>query len=188
MSFTPYTTYRVHYPSLKPGYLMKIGDKFYMVITVRENRKTFQFTTAQTKTPLAIETATPAGLESMTGKLTKNRVVHLQYVGIDAGTPTLYWGTEPLLSKDVEETIDATRAGISNPIAIDRWSYDDAMRLLLTQAAVTINYYFQIMEYEVVPYEGTPTRPYLHLMSNGQAMLVESEETAKTVSMLGRTA
>jgi hypothetical protein len=59
------------------------------------------------------------------------------------------------------------------------------MRLLVTQSA-TQNYYFEIMEYEVTPYEGVPDRPYLQILANGQAILVDSDATKKTLSMLGR--
>jgi len=182
--FSPYTVYKVAFPFLRPGYLIKVGDKYYMVITARNNRPIVTLTGAQTKFDLDIGQSSPAGLECMAGELKKNRIVHIQYVAIDtANTPTLYWGTEPLLSKDVEVTLSTTMAGLTNPIAVDRWSYDPSMRLLVTQSA-TQNYYFEIMEYEVTPYEGVPDRPYLQIMANGQAILVESPGTEKTLRLL----
>jgi len=182
--FTPYTIYKVAFPFLKPGYIIKISDKYYMVITARNNRPVVTLTGVQTKFDLDVGQSTPAGLECMAGELKKNRIVHIQFVGIDTDNkPTLYWGTEPLLSKDVEVTIDTTRAGVTNPIAIDRWSFDPSMRLLITQSADQ-NYYFEMMEYEVTPYEGVPDRPYLQIMANGQAIMVESPSTEKTLSRL----
>lgn len=155
-----------------------------MVITARNNRPIVALTGAKTKFDLDIGQSSPAGLECMAGELKKNRIVHIQYVSIDTGnTPILYWGVEPLLSKDVEVTLSTTIAGLTNPIAIDRWSYDPSMRLLVTQTA-TQNYYFEMMEYEVTPYAGTPDRPYLQIMANGQAIMVEGEETEKTLRLL----
>jgi hypothetical protein len=185
-TFSPYSVYRVAFPLLKPGYLIKVADKYYMVITARNNRPIVTLTGVQTKFDLDVGQSSPAGLECMAGELKKNRIVHIQYVSIDTGnTPTLYWGVEPLLSKDVEVTLSTVRAGLTNPIAVDRWSYDPSMRLLVTQTA-TQNYYFEMMEYEVTPYEGVPDRPYLQILANGQAILVDSEATRKTLSMLGR--
>lgn len=185
-TFSPYTVYRVAYPFLKPGYIVKIGDKYYMVITARNNRKKVYFNTAKTKTELDTNTTddNSVKLTDMAGELNVNRIVHIQYVGIDASTPTFYWGVEPLLSKDVEETLDTVRAGVSNPISIDRWSYTVEMHLLLTQTATAINYYFEIMEYEVTPYTGVPDRPYLQIMANGQAIMVEAAETEETLARL----
>jgi hypothetical protein len=182
--FEPYVIYKVAFPFLRPGYLIKIMDKYYMVITARNNRPIVTLTGAQTKFDLDVGQSSPAGLECMAGELKKNRIVHIQYVAIDqANTPTLYWGTEPLLSKDVEVTLSTANANVVSPIAVDRWSYDPSMRLLVTQSA-TQNYYFEIMEYEVTPYEGVPDRPYLQIMANGQAILVESPGTEKTLSLL----
>jgi len=182
--FTPYEIYKVAFPFLKPGYIIKISDKYYMVITARNNRPIVALTGALTKFDLDVGQSSPAGLECMAGELKKNRIVHIQYVAIDtANTPTLYWGTEPLLSKDVEVTLSTTIAGVTNPIAVDRWSFDPSMRLLVTETA-SQNYYFEIMEYEVTPYEGVPDRPYLQIMANGQAIMVESPNTEKTLSRL----
>jgi len=182
--FTPYAIYKVAFPFLKPGYIIKISDKYFMVITARNNRPVIALTGALTKFDLDVGQSTPAGLECMAGELKKNRIVHIQYVAIDTGnTPTLYWGTEPLLSKDVEVTISTTMAGLTNPIAVDRWSFDPSMRLLVTETASN-NYYFEIMEYEVTPYEGTPDGTYLQIMANGQAILVENEGTVKTLQRL----
>jgi len=181
--FTPYTTYRVHYPALKPGYIIKIGDKFYQVITARNNRPKIAISGAQTA-KVVLYLTTVAQYEQLHGEMKKNRIVHLQYVSIDqAQTVNMYWGTEPLFSKDYDDTVDTTRAGLTNPIGIDRWSYDPSMNLSIKQAG-TQNYYFEIMEYEVIPYEGTPPRPYLHIMANGQAILVESAESERTMSLI----
>ena len=189
MSFTPYTNYKVAFPSLKPGYIIKIQDKYYMVITARHNRPLVTFTSLQTKLELDKDTkdSNNVSCEDLAGELTKERIVNIQYLAIDASTPSIYWGTEPMMSKDVDRAIDTIRVGVSNPIAVDRWSYDPSMHLLITQGATTINYYFEIMEYEVTPYAGTPPMPYLQIMANGQAILVEASETQDTLSLLQKS-
>lgn len=181
-AFTPYTNYRVSMPWLQPGNIIKIQDKFYMVVTTRHNRKTVALSGATTKTALSVDTL--AAYESLTGNLNKNRIVHLQYVAIDTGnTPEFFWGTQPLQSKDVDDTISTTTAGLTNPLPVDRWSYDNSMRLLVTQSA-TQNYYFEIVEYEIVSYAGTPPRPYTQIMANGQAIVVETEEQISAMAAL----
>jgi len=181
--FSPYTIYKVAFPFLKPGYIVKIGDKFYIVITARNNRPKAAVTGAKT-TKYTLDLSNGAAYEQLHGELKKNRIVHLQYVAIDAAnTPNIYWGTEPLMSKDYDDTMDTTRMGITNPIAVDRWSYDPSMRLSVIQTA-TQNYTFEIMEYEVTPYEGTPERPYLQIFANGQAILIESAGVEKSLQRL----
>lgn len=185
--FTPFTNYRVHFPALRPGDKIKIQDKFYMVITVRENRPKFAIASAQQKAEIDItNNAIAAGAECMAGLLTKNRVVHIQYVSVDTAIATqFYWGTEPLMSKDVDLAlgVDTTRAGLTNPLIVDRWSYDVSMHLLVTQPS-TQNYYFEVMEYEVTPFAGTPDRPYLQIMANGQAIMVADDATAAAIAKL----
>jgi hypothetical protein len=183
--FTPFTVYKVAFPFLKPGYIIKVADKYYMVITARENRVKISISGAQTS-KVALYLTTLAPYEQLHGELKKNRIVHIQYLGLDqSATVNLYWETEPLLSKDYDDTIDLTRAGIANTVGVDRWSYDSSMYLSIKQSG-TQNYYFEIMEYEVTPYEGEPDRPYLQIMANGQAIMVESPNTEKTLRLLNR--
>jgi hypothetical protein len=55
------------------------------------------------------------------------------------------------------------------------------MRLLVTQGNVTQNYYFEIVEYEIVAYQGSPRRPYMQLLSNGAGILVMTDEEAANI-------
>jgi len=187
MSFTPYQIWKAAYPELKAGELLKIQNLYYMIIQVRHNRKIVQVIGAQTNYILALDNNNTAGttstfLESMTGNLNKNRIVHLEYVGITvADTPEFIWGTQPLQSKDVADTLTTNLAGATNPIEIDRWSYDQSMRLLVTQGNVTQNYYFDIVEYEIVAYAGTPQQPYWQLLSNGAGIYVASDAIAANI-------
>ena len=188
MSFTPYQIWKAAYPELKAGELLKIQKDYYMIIQVRHNRKAVTVINAQTLYILALDNAnTGAGtsstlLESMTGNLNKNRIVHIEYAAITvADTPEFVWGTQPLQSKDVADTINVNLAGATNPIEIDRWSYDQSMRLLVTQGAVTQVYYFDIVEYEVVAYAGTPTTPYWQLLSNGAGIYVADNKISANI-------
>jgi len=159
-----------------------------MVIQVRHNRKAVAVTGTQTNYILALDNNATAGtsstfLESMTGNLNKNRIVQIQYVALTvADTPEFIWGTQPLQSKDVADTLSLPLAGPTNPIDVNRWSYDTSMRLLVTQGAVSQVYYFEIVEYEIVAYQGQPPRPYMQLLSNGAGILVTSNEDAANIA------
>ena len=187
MSFTPYQIWKAAYPELKAGELLKIQNQYYMIIQVRHNRKAVAVTGSQQNYILALDNSNTAGttstfLESMTGNLNKNRIVHIEYVGLTiADTPEFIWGTQPLQSKDVADTLNANLAGATNPIEVDRWSYDQSMRLLVTQGNVSQVYYFDIVEYEIVAYAGTPTQPYWQLLSNGAGIYVASDAQATNI-------
>lgn len=185
--FTPFTIWKSALPELKAGELLKIQGSYYMIIQVRHNRKAVAVTGTQTNYILALDNNSTSGttstnLEDMTGNLNKNRIIHIQYLGLSvADTPTFYWGTQPLMSKDVAETISATSSGITNPITVDRWSYDVSMRLVVAQGNVSQVYYVQIVEYEIVAYAGTPQAPYWQLLSNGAGIYVESAAQAANI-------
>ena len=187
MSFTSYTIWKAAYPELKAGELLKIQNLYYMIIQVRHNRKAVAVTGIQTNYILALDNNATAGttstfLESMTGNLNKNRIVHIEYVGLTvADTPEFIWGNQPLQSKDVADTLNANLAGATNPIEVDRWSYDQSMRLLVTQGAVSQIYYFDIVEYEIVAYAGTPQQPYWQLLSNGAGIYVANDAIAANI-------
>ena len=188
MPFTPYQIWKAAYPELKAGELFKIQNIYYMIIQVRHNRKAVTVIGAQTNYILALDNAnTGAGtsstfLESLTGNLNKNRIVHLEYAAITvADTPEFIWGTQPLQSKDVADTLSVTLASVTNPIEVDRWSYDQSMRLLVTQGNVSQVYNFDIVEYEIVAYAGTPRQPYWQLLSNGAGIYVATDAIAANI-------
>ena len=186
--FIPYNIWKAAYPELKAGELLKIQNLYYMIIQVRHNRKAVAVTGIQTNYILALDNNATAGttstfLESMTGNINKNRIVHIEYVALTvADTPEFIWGTQPLQSKDVADTLNANLAGATNPIEVDRWSYDQSMRLLVTQGNVSQIYYFDIVEYEIVAYAGTPQQPYWQLLSNGAGIYVATNEIAKNIA------
>ena len=192
MSFKPYVIYATRLPILKPGHIMRVGDKYYQVITVRHNRKRFSLTTDATGAPkeYRLYITTLAAFESLHGSLERNRVVHLQYIAVEtaAVTTELWWGNTPLLSKDVAETISTITATLDAPLEIDRWSFDSAMHLILKNqtANTTQTYDIEIAEYEITPYVGVPTRPFLHILGNGQAIFVSEEGAESTLARLER--
>lgn len=181
--FKPYEIYATRLAVLKPGHLVRVGDKLYMVVTVRRNRKKVAVTGAKTEW-YKFYTAGGAEFTPMVGNLSMNRLVHLQYVSIDQDTDTKFqWGTTPLQSKEREEAIQTWGANLLAPLEVDRWSYDEAMHLAIKEAA-SQNYYFEIIEYEIAAYEGQPTMPFLHIMANGQAIIVSQEGTEQTLQRL----
>jgi len=186
-AFAPYQIWKAAYPELKAGELFKIQKEYYMIIQVRHNRKAVAVTGTQTNYILALDNTSTAGtsstfLESMTGNLNKNRIVHIEYVGLTvADTPEFIWGTQPLQSKDVADTLSVTLASVTNPIEVDRWSYDQSMRLLVTQGNVSQVYNFDIVEYEIVAYAGTPRQPYWQLLSNGAGIYVATDAIAANI-------
>lgn len=109
----------------------------------------------------------------MHGNVKVNRITHIQYLALGNAVNTyLWWLTQPLLSKDVDEAITSAIAPVDQPIEIDRWSYDDSQYLRIKQDS-TQDYYFSIVEYEVVGYPGKPESDFLHIFSNGQAQFVK---------------
>jgi len=181
MSFKPYVIYATRLPILKPGHVMRIGDNYYQVITVRHDRKRFTISGAKTEA-YRLYLTTDATYENLHGSIERNRIVHLQYLAVETATVTsvLWWGTQPLLSKDVSESITTITAPVDAPLEIDRWSFDPAMHLYLTQSATQV-YDVELIEYEIIPYGGAPTRPYLHIMGNGQAIFVEAQATEQAL-------
>ena len=186
MSFKPYSIYATRLPVLKPGHILKIGDRFYLITTVRRNRKKVSLTGAQTK--YRFYTAQSAEYTPMVGNIDRNRVVHLQYVALGQAVATKFWWlTEPLLSKEREESVDSTTAPLDAPLEIDRWSFREEMHLYVTTAGDQ-DFYFEIIEYEVQPYEGIPERPYLYIMANGQAIFIKANPEEEAAALLSQKA
>jgi len=176
-------------PVLKAGHIIHTGPDFesgyLQVVTVRNNRKKVSVTGAKT-TLYDLVISTDTSFESLHGNLKKNRIVHLQYLGLGTAASTyLWWLTQPLLSKDVDEAITSTIAPVDQPIELDRWSYDDSQYLRIKQSTDQ-DYYFVIAEYEVVGYPGKPEGNFLHIFSNGQAQFVSAGSSLATLSAYER--
>lgn len=149
---------------------------FLQVVTVRNNPYKISISGAKTSLYDLVK-STDTTYESLHGNVKVNRIVHIQYLGLGQAQNTyLWWLTQPLLSKDVDEAITNTIAPIDNPMEIDRWSYDDSQYLRIKQDG-TQDYYFNIIEYEVVGYPGKPDGDFLHVFANGQAQFVKSGTT-----------
>jgi len=176
MSFVPYSLYDVRLPKLRPGYFLNIGEKFYQIMTVMNNRQNIDIAAAYTETSqLILNVTTNNVYEALHGNITTCRVVQLQYFALTTTVDVLLrWGTEPLLSKVRPLYINSNGAGLTNPIQIDRWSHDPEMRLAVIKAAGAQVLWLEIVEYEVVPWTRTPPKEYLKILENGQAVFVRA--------------
>jgi len=177
MAFQPYDVYDARLPKLKPGFFIEIGGKFYQIMVVRNNRQDVDDIAAAYADPgRVLNVGTAAAYEALHGNLDVGRIVQIQYVSVANDTPEvlLKWGTEPLFSKWVNLYIGNNHADLSHPIQVDRWSYDAEMRLSVIKAIGAQTLWFEIVEYEVVPWEKTPPKKYLKILANGQAVFVEA--------------
>ena len=176
MAFVPYSTYDVRLPKLKAGYFLNIGGKFYQIMAVRDNRQPIAIDAEYTfSAPRILNTTTSNAYDALHGNLEVGRVVQLQYFALTTDVDVLLrWGTEPLLSKWLNIYIDSNGAGVSNPLQIDRWSYDKEMRLEVVKAAGAQTLWLEIVEYEVNAWTATPPKEYLKILDNGHAVFVRA--------------
>ncbi len=162
---------------MKAGHIIHTGpdfDKGYLqVVTVRHNRPKRTISGPKTELYDLVKSTDPT-YEALHGDVKMNRITHIQYLALGQAQNTyLWWLTQPLLSKDVDEPITNATAPLDQPIEIDRWSYDDSQHLRIKQAD-TQDYYFSIVEYEVVSYPGKPDGDFLHIFANGQAQFIRA--------------
>jgi len=177
MAFQPYNVYDVRLPKLKPGFFFEIAGKFYQIMVVRNNRQDVSDIAAAYADPGRIlNVTTAAAYEALHGNVEVGRVVHIQYASVANVTPELLlkWGTEPLLSKWVNLYIGNGHADLSHPLQVDRWSYDQEMRLGIIKDAGAQILWLEIVEYDVVIWAKTPPKRYLKILTNGQAVFVEA--------------
>lgn len=176
MSFIPYAIYEPRLPKLRPGFFMNIAGKFYQISGVRNSRQTVDLAAAYTlNAPLILNSTISATYEALHGNMTAGRVVQLQYFALTSAIDTLLqWGVNPLLSKWRNVYINTTGAGLTNPLQIDRWSYDVEMRLGVVKAVGAQTLWLEIVEYELVPWDKTPPKKYLKILETGEAVFVEA--------------
>lgn len=84
------------------------------------------------------------------------------------------WGTEPLFSKVQNLYIGSNHAALTNPLQLDRWSYDPEMRLAVIKLVGAQTLWLEIIEYTVVAWDKTPPKRYLKILADGQAVFVEA--------------
>ena len=192
MAFQPYSIFDARLPKLKPGFFLEIAGKFHQIVVVRNNR---QLVAMRAGTPIgagahadpgyALNVTSNAQYTSLHGAIDLERVIQLQYVSLTVAAadgvipPTipwilLRWGTEPLFSKIVALYIDANSASLTNPLQLDRWSYNPEMRLAVIKAAGVQDMWLEIVEYAVTLWAKTPPKKYLKILANGQAVFVEA--------------
>jgi len=177
MAFVPYTIYAPRLPILKAGFFFSIGGKFHQIVEVRPNRQDVDIAGAYPTEPGLVLNVTTSNLyEVLHGDIALERVVHLMYLALTAATPTVLfrWGTEPLLSKWRAYYIGSNHAGLTNPLTVDRWSYDKEMRIALLKAAGAQTLWLETLEYAAQIWEKEPPKKYLKILANGQAVFVEA--------------
>jgi len=176
MAFVPYAIYEPRLPKLRPGFFMNIAGKFYQIMDVRNNRQPVDLAGAYTESsPLILNSTTNVIYEALHGNMEVLRVIQLQYFALTTTLDTLLrWGTNPLLSKWRNVYINSNGAGLTNPLQIDRWSYDREMRLAVVKAVGAQTLWLEIVEYEVTSWDKTPPKKYLKILENGDAVFVEA--------------
>lgn len=178
MAFNPRVIYEPRLPKLRPGFFIQIGAKFYQIQDVRENNQFVDLVLGYADTaPLIINSTTNAIYQGMTGNVDQSRVIHIQYLALTTAIGVLLrWGTDPLLSKWINIYLTANAAGLTNPLTVDRWSYGIEMRFSASTAGVAGAQllWFNIVEYTVVAYDGTPPKKFLRILDNGMAVFIEA--------------
>jgi len=177
MSFQPYDIYSPRLPKLKPGFFFEIAGKFHQIMVVRNARQDVSdIAAAYTDPGRILNVAISAAYETLHGNIEVSRVVHIQYISVANAAPEvlLKWGTEPLFSKWVNLYIGNSHADLSHPLEVDRWSYDEEMRMSVIKDAGAQTLWFETVEYEVILWEKTPPKKYLKILANGQAVFVEA--------------
>lgn len=176
MAFQPYSIYETRLPKLKAGFFFEIAAKFYQIMVVRSNRQRIDIAGAYAEPGTALNSTTNAAYEALHGNIEVGRVVQIQYLSLTNVTPEVLfrWGTEPLLSAWRPLYIGSNHAALTNPLQIDRWSYDSEMRLALVKDAGAQYLWLEIIEYTVVAWTKTPPKKYLKILANGQAVFVEA--------------
>ncbi len=167
MAFLPYQIQTDRLPKLKAGHIFKIGEKFFRIKEVRRNRKSFTENLVAAAKPW--NTTSGVAYTNLVGDLKNVRVVHLHYLSLITAIPCgLRWGTEPLLSRITEETLDLNLANLAAPYEIDKWSYDESMHIKLTKIVGAQTCIVELIEYTVE--SGVKSPVYLELTPQGEAV------------------
>ena len=175
MSFVPYSIYEPRLPKLKPGFFLNISGKFYQIMSVRNNRQSISIDGAYAEPGRALNASTDNTYEALHGNIDVGRVVQIQYLALTTTQDVLFrWGTEPLLSRWRPLYINSNGAGLTNPLQVDRWSFDESMHIKVVKDAGSQTLWLEIIEYEVTPWEKTPPKKYLKILPNGHAVFVEA--------------
>lgn len=177
--------YRLALPVLKVGHVIKAGagskggSGFWVVEKVMEGRFLINENAIVTKKKWIASSGD--AYKQVSGNLDTERIVHLQYLGaLDTNDALLYWMKDPLFSPEVDSTVNSTVAPDTNPLRLDKWSYDQSMFLAVT-AAAAVNHQLivETVNYLVEPLSGKPPKKYLEITVEGNATFVESEPTRK---------
>lgn len=171
--------YRLALPVLKVGHVIKAGagskggSGFWVVEKVMEGRALINESAIVTKKKWIASSGD--AYKQVSGNLDTERIVHLQYLGaLDTNDALLYWMKDPLFSPEVDSTVNSTIAPDTNPLRLDKWSYDQSMFMAVT-AAAAVNHQFivETVNYLVDPLKGKPPQKYLEITVEGNATFVE---------------
>lgn len=177
--------YRAALPVLKVGHVIKAGggskggSGFWRIEKVMEGRILFNENAVVTKKKW--NAANGDAYKQVSGNLDTERIVHLQYLGaLDAADVLLYWMKNPLFSTETDSIVNSTIAPDTNPLRLDKWSYDQSMFMAVT-AAAAVNHQLivETVNYEVAPLKDGAPRKYLEIVSEGNATFVEHPEPAR---------
>ncbi len=177
--------YRVALPVLKVGHVIKAGggskggSGFWKIENVMEGRILINENAIVTKKKW-VATGGDA-YKQVSGNLDTGRIVHLQYLGaLDANDALLYWMKDPLFSPENDSTVNSTIAPDTNPLRLDKWSYDQSMFMAVT-AAAAVNHQLVVetVNYNVEALPGGVPRRYLEITAGGNATFVEQPEPAR---------
>ena len=171
--------YRLALPVFKVGHVIKAGggskggSGFWVITKVMEGRIKISETGAITKKKWVASSGD--AYKQVSGNIDTQRIVHLQYMGcLQATASLMYWMKDPLFSPETDSSVDSTIAPDTNPVRLDKWSYDQSMFMAVSIAAGTQDFVIETVNYEVEEYKGAaaPSK-YLEITSEGNAFFVE---------------
>ncbi|GEM_PF-4224840 len=185
MTLNVYENYRLALPVLKVGHIIKAGSGskggtgFWIIRKVMEGRVLINESSIVTKKKWV--SASGDAYRQVSGNLDTQRIVHLQYLAaLDANDALIYWMKDPLFSPENDSTVNSTIAPDTNPLRLDKWSYDQSMFMAVTIASsADRRLIVETVNYEVQALGGQAPRKYLEITSEGNATFVEMPEPAR---------
>src|SRR3990170_5837727 len=159
MTLQYHEDYRLALPVFKVGHIIKAGggskggSGFWVITKVMEGRIKIAETGAITKKKWVASSGD--AYKQVSGNIDTQRIVHLQYMGCLQTTASLmYWMKDPLFSPETDSSVDSTIAPDTNPVRLDKWSYDQSMFMAVSIAAGTQDFVIETVNYEVEEYKG----------------------------------
>ena len=182
MAFQPTQVFEEALPILKVGHVVRAGagkkggTGFWVIKRVMIGRKRIIDTSVRSR--YKWNQASDTSYNDIVGDVDLNRIVHLRYIACEQTVDTImYWGKDPLMSKDVEDVINSYVAPEGSPLKLDKWSYDQSQFLAITKVITEQDFVIEFINYELVPSpEYTDLKPpkrYLSVTAEGNATYIE---------------